>query len=489
VQALELMEQLVHQVDNAMDFVSLGGLDLMLTMIAARRGTDSESLREAESGAEAQQGGTPSVRLQSHRLSRLQEKSAWVLGTAAQNNPHVKREAMKEQSIHALLSLLGHQQQELADVAAAAAPAATDGAEAEAEAIDVSDEEMLNSIGRVQAKALYALSSLLRSTPEAQDQFHAMDGTRVVEELLSSSFQRLRTNRQQQTVYGKSIALLSDLVQDRLANSVNASSQALFDQLTDSARCDLFALIAHNATTLMQTAASPSASASASLHALQVVSNLYTLLPLLLRHQLCLPSFLQSPLLQDAQNLSHSVQQDLLAAEDEARRYQLQRLHDNVRALTATLQAAAVTLPPASAAADFSSNSSSPPQQQAALSVLEFALSPCSSSPLTGFHRDSYCGYSPLDTGRHLVCAVMTPTFLSFTADRGNDLGTPRKPDFPGLQPGDRWCLCAGRWKEALDAGVAPPVVLEATHSKALDFVLQQALLAHAYLNSSPQSS
>ena len=101
--------------------------------------------------------------------------------------------------------------------------------------------------------------------------------------------------------------------------------------------------------------------------------------------------------------------------------------------------------------------------------VLGGELAPCSNRPLTGFFRNGCCETSAEDVGMHTVCAVMTAEFLKFSASVGNDLSTPQ-PDFnfPGLKPGDRWCLCAPRWKEALDAGVAPPVVLEATHEETL---------------------
>jgi uncharacterized protein (DUF2237 family) len=100
---------------------------------------------------------------------------------------------------------------------------------------------------------------------------------------------------------------------------------------------------------------------------------------------------------------------------------------------------------------------------------------------MTGFYRDGSCRTGPDDLGTHVVCAEMTADFLSFTQSRGNDLSTPRPTfDFPGLTPGDRWCLCVDRWKEALDAGVAPPVVLAATHEKALQTVDLDTLRAHA---------
>lgn len=113
--------------------------------------------------------------------------------------------------------------------------------------------------------------------------------------------------------------------------------------------------------------------------------------------------------------------------------------------------------------------------------VLGTALAPCCREPLTGFYRDGYCRTGPGDTGLHTVCAVMTQEFLQFSVSRGNDLVTPRPEwDFSGLKAGDRWCLCVRRWAEALDADCAPPVVLESTHSSALEFVDLDDLKAHA---------
>jgi uncharacterized protein len=114
--------------------------------------------------------------------------------------------------------------------------------------------------------------------------------------------------------------------------------------------------------------------------------------------------------------------------------------------------------------------------------VLGTPLQACSFDPLTGYFRDGCCNTAAQDTGTHVICARVTADFLAFSATRGNDLMTPR-PDyrFPGLKPGDRWCLCALRWKEAFDAGVAPPVVLEATQERALAFVGLEALLAHEW--------
>jgi uncharacterized protein (DUF2237 family) len=101
--------------------------------------------------------------------------------------------------------------------------------------------------------------------------------------------------------------------------------------------------------------------------------------------------------------------------------------------------------------------------------------------PATGFFRDGYCHTGPTDAGSHTVCAVMTAEFLAFSRRRGNDLTTPRpEHQFPGLAPGSRWCLCVARWKEALDAGVAPRVVLAACHEKALEVVSLAQLQAHA---------
>jgi uncharacterized protein len=113
--------------------------------------------------------------------------------------------------------------------------------------------------------------------------------------------------------------------------------------------------------------------------------------------------------------------------------------------------------------------------------VLGGTLAPCSTSPRTGFFRDGCCNTGPQDLGLHIVCAQMTAAFLAFSKQRGNDLSTAvPAAGFPGLKPGDRWCLCAGRWREALDAGVAPPVVLAATHEEALAVVALADLQRHA---------
>jgi uncharacterized protein (DUF2237 family) len=106
---------------------------------------------------------------------------------------------------------------------------------------------------------------------------------------------------------------------------------------------------------------------------------------------------------------------------------------------------------------------------------------PCSDRPLTGFFRNGCCDTGPEDYGQHTVCAVMTEQFLEFSRLAGNDLSTPRPEfHFPGLRAGDRWCLCVMRWSEALDAGVAPPVVLDATHEAALEFVSLDDLRMHS---------
>ncbi len=108
-------------------------------------------------------------------------------------------------------------------------------------------------------------------------------------------------------------------------------------------------------------------------------------------------------------------------------------------------------------------------------------LVPCSADPLTGFFRDGCCATGPEDVGSHTVCAEMTAPFLEFSRRAGNDLSTPRPEwGFPGLRPGDSWCVCASRWLEAHHAGVAPPVVLGATHERALDIVPIELLTAHA---------
>lgn len=116
-----------------------------------------------------------------------------------------------------------------------------------------------------------------------------------------------------------------------------------------------------------------------------------------------------------------------------------------------------------------------------AKNVLGTDLEPCSLDPLTGFYRNGCCDTGAEDTGVHTVCAEVTADFLEFSAAVGNDLSTPRpEHGFAGLRPGDRWCLCASRWVEAYDAGIAPRVVLEATHLRSLEWIDLAVLQAHA---------
>ncbi|WP_236789134.1 DUF2237 family protein [Amycolatopsis sp. GM8] len=113
--------------------------------------------------------------------------------------------------------------------------------------------------------------------------------------------------------------------------------------------------------------------------------------------------------------------------------------------------------------------------------VLGGELEPCGSDPVTGFYRDGSCTTGPEDLGSHTVCAVVTKEFLEHQLAVGNDLMTPRPEyEFPGLQAGDRWCIVAARWQEAYEAGIAPPVVLAATHARALEVVELEALREHA---------
>ena len=117
-----------------------------------------------------------------------------------------------------------------------------------------------------------------------------------------------------------------------------------------------------------------------------------------------------------------------------------------------------------------------------ARNVLGEALQACSYDPLTGFFRDGCCRTDESDVGTHVVCARVTAEFLAYSTGRGNDLVTPRPQwRFAGLRPGDRWCLCVQRWREALRAGVAPPVVLDATHEAALQHVTLAELQQHAW--------
>jgi uncharacterized protein (DUF2237 family) len=116
-----------------------------------------------------------------------------------------------------------------------------------------------------------------------------------------------------------------------------------------------------------------------------------------------------------------------------------------------------------------------------AKNVLGEALQPCCLRPPTGFYRSGYCETGADDIGVHTVCAQVTKEFLEFSKSRGNDLSAPAPlAGFPGLKPGDRWCLCAARWQEALDAGIAPRVVLTATHEATLEYVALEELKPYA---------
>jgi uncharacterized protein (DUF2237 family) len=111
------------------------------------------------------------------------------------------------------------------------------------------------------------------------------------------------------------------------------------------------------------------------------------------------------------------------------------------------------------------------------INVFGEPIEPCCVDPLTGFYRDGCCNTGPDDAGSHTVCVQVTTRFLQFSKSRGNDLSTPMPEfGFPGLQPGDRWCLCAARWQEAFDAGMAPRVILTATHASALEIVALEDL-------------
>ena len=125
--------------------------------------------------------------------------------------------------------------------------------------------------------------------------------------------------------------------------------------------------------------------------------------------------------------------------------------------------------------------SDSEPEQRPSKNVLGTELQLCSTSPMTGWFRDGCCATDERDRGSHTVCAEMTAEFLAFSRSRGNDLSTPRPEfGFPGLQPGDRWCLCAARWQEAYEAGMAPHVLLRATEESATEICDRAALLKHA---------
>ena len=113
--------------------------------------------------------------------------------------------------------------------------------------------------------------------------------------------------------------------------------------------------------------------------------------------------------------------------------------------------------------------------------VVGSVLKPCSLDPLTGWHRDGCCRTGAGDHGVHVVCVRVSGKFLEFSKTRGNDLSTPNlQNQFPGLKPGDQWCICAARWQEAFEAGSAPDVVLEATHESALEFIDLENLKSHA---------
>ena len=115
------------------------------------------------------------------------------------------------------------------------------------------------------------------------------------------------------------------------------------------------------------------------------------------------------------------------------------------------------------------------------LNIFGEEMEACCFDPLTGWKRDGYCNTDDFDHGSHVVCCEVTDAFLAFSKERGNDLSTPRPEfNFPGLKEGDRWCLCAMRWQEAFEAGVAPRVFLESCHQKALDFVNLEDLEEHA---------
>ena len=123
-----------------------------------------------------------------------------------------------------------------------------------------------------------------------------------------------------------------------------------------------------------------------------------------------------------------------------------------------------------------------PDRRAPSINVLGGVLEPCSTRPVTGFYRDGCCNTGADDIGLHTVCVVLTAEFLLFSKSRGNDLSTPMPQyGFPGLKPGERWCLCASRWKEAFDADVAPQVVLEATHAVTLHVVSLADLKQHAF--------
>ena len=115
------------------------------------------------------------------------------------------------------------------------------------------------------------------------------------------------------------------------------------------------------------------------------------------------------------------------------------------------------------------------------INVYGDSIEECCSSPITGFYRDGFCRTDELDRGLHVVCAKMTKDFLTFSKSKGNDLSTPMPEfGFPGLQDGDRWCLCLARWKQAFDAGKAPQIYLSATHEASLELVPLEILMEYA---------
>ena len=120
-------------------------------------------------------------------------------------------------------------------------------------------------------------------------------------------------------------------------------------------------------------------------------------------------------------------------------------------------------------------------EKEIVINIFGDEIEACCYDPMTGYFRDGFCNTDEHDHGSHVVCAVMTDDFLEFSKSKGNDLSTPRPEfNFPGLKEGDRWCLCALRWKEAYNAGVAPKVYLESCHLNSLNFVTKEQLAEHA---------
>ena len=116
------------------------------------------------------------------------------------------------------------------------------------------------------------------------------------------------------------------------------------------------------------------------------------------------------------------------------------------------------------------------------LNVLGEALEPCSCEPMTGWYRDGFCHSDKSDLGKHIICCVLTKSFLTYSKAQGNDLSTPMPQyGFAGLKPGDHWCLCASRWKQAYEDGMAPAVRLNATNIKALETIGIEPLMQHAH--------